>query len=144
MSAHLNKELSQKYHVKIRILGLRDLKSLGMAMYDVHVCLPQWTVLGCILLLPFVVTARSMGSYQSLIWFNILTIIGTVGIPLWVMAARTEDGVSDRGAYYAVAPISLSSSMAGLSKIAFAFSSQFMVTEIISEMKDPADRKSVV
>lgn len=114
-------------------------KSLGMAMYDVHVCLPQWTILGCILLLPFVVTARSMGSYQSLIWFNILTIIGTVGIPLWVMAARAEEGVSDRGAYAAVAPISLSSSMAGLSKIAFAFSSQFMVTEIISEMKDPAD-----
>jgi len=114
-------------------------KSLGMSFYDLHACLPTWTFLGCMLLLPLVVTSRTMGTWSSLIWVNVLTIVGTVVVPLWEMARRLEHGAHDAGEFHAVAPMSFASTIAGMSAISFAFSSQFMVVEIISEMQEPAE-----
>jgi len=113
-------------------------KSLGMSFYDVHACLPTWTTLGCLLLMPLMVTSRSMGSLPSLMWVNLLTIVGTVAIPLWEMARRMEHGAHDYGERHAVAPMSFATTVAGISAIAFAFSSQFLVVEIMSEMREPA------
>jgi hypothetical protein len=123
------------------LLGLYLLtigKSLGMLLYNVQICLPLWVFIGSAIVLPFVMTARRMGSWKSLVWFNILTLLGTIFIPLGYMAAHGEQ-VRPQGSHvHAVADMSIGDVLNGLSIMTFAFTSQFMLVEVISEMKDPA------
>ena len=57
-------------------------KGMGMLFYHYHVCLPQWMIYAALLLLPFAATARHMSSWQSLVWLNVATLMGSVLIPL--------------------------------------------------------------
>merc|ERR1740130_971044 len=66
-------------------------KAFGMIFYSVHICLPHWTLIGCIFVLPFVASARRLGAWQSLIWLNCASILATVIIPLVVMARQGVD-----------------------------------------------------
>lgn len=66
-----------------------------MLFYHSHICLPNWMVYAALLplyfqdclnrlklrLLPFAATARHMGSWQSLVWINVVTLMGTVMLP---------------------------------------------------------------
>lgn len=115
-------------------------KGLGNLFYHVHICLPQWTALGCLLLGPIHVTARRLGSWRSLIYVNVATILGTTIIPLVSMATVGVDSTrADGSNFYAFAPLDFAGVLGGLSTFTFAFTSQFMVTEIIAEMSNPAD-----
>jgi amino acid permease len=112
-------------------------KSLGMLFYDWHLCLPVWTFLGCLVTLPFVATARKLGTWRSLIYLNCLTILATVFIPLGVMAAQGVEKSRIPGAeVHAIADPEIGYWMTGLSIMMFSFSGQFMIVEIMSEMKD--------
>jgi len=113
-------------------------QGLGMALYDVQICLPWWALIACVCLMPFLGTARAMGSYKSLVWINIATLLGTIFIPLvWMVAMGVEEVRPEGSQVYAVAPLTPGTALNGLSTYMFAFTSQFMINEIISEMKDP-------
>lgn len=115
-------------------------KGLGMIFYAQQICLPKWSLIAAGILLPFAGTAREMGSYQSLVWINIVTLCGTVLIPLGFYIFAGTDVLTNADAHwYAFAPLSPATVLSGLSTFTFGMTSQFMLTEIISEMKDPKE-----
>jgi len=115
-------------------------KAFGMLFYNVHICLPRWTLMSCLFVLPFVASARKLGAWQSLIWINCGTILATVTIPLVVMSRQgVEETRIPNSVVSGVAVLTLGNVMTGLSIMLFSFTSQFMIVEIMSEMKNVAD-----
>jgi len=115
-------------------------KGMGMIFYNQQICLPKWSLIAAAILLPFAGSAREMGSYQSLVWINIITLCGTVLIPLaFYLIAGTDMLSTEDAHWYAVSPITATGVLSGLSTFTFGMTSQFMLTEIISEMKDPKE-----
>jgi len=134
---------STQYVFIFCMLGLYALSSgrgLGNMLYDRKVCLPTWTLIACAMILPFHTTARRLGTWQSLVWINVATIVGTCAIPLVFMAWQ---GVAETrapgSAVYAVTDFSFAGTFGAMSTFTFAFTSQFMIAEIISEMRDPGE-----
>lgn len=129
-----------QYALVAGFLGLYTLslgKSLGMVFYDVHFCLPLWTFIGSVAIFPFIASSRKLGTWKSLIYLNCFTILATVFIPLGVMASQGVEQSRIPGAeVYAVSQFDLGLWMTGLSIMMFSFTSQFMIVEIMSEMKD--------
>uniref|UniRef100_A0A7S2Q0P0 Amino acid transporter transmembrane domain-containing protein n=1 Tax=Zooxanthella nutricula TaxID=1333877 RepID=A0A7S2Q0P0_9DINO len=112
-------------------------KGLGMLFYGQKLCLPQWSAVAAIILLPFAGTAREMGAYQSLVWANVITLCGTVLIPLVYYVVAGTGAIDLTGArWYAIAPLTATGVLSALSTFTFGMTSQFMLTEIMSEMKD--------
>ncbi|CAK0878562.1 unnamed protein product, partial [Prorocentrum cordatum] len=63
------------------VLGLYSLsigEGLGKLFYDTQICLPVWTLIGSLVLLPVHINATSLGSYTSLIYVNCSTILGSI------------------------------------------------------------------
>merc|ERR1711988_2025811 len=95
--------------------------------------------------MPFLLTARTMGTWKSLVWINIASLIGTIVIPLAYFAAVGIEETREPGsAVYAVNPElgskeAVNFILSALSTFMFAFTSQFMLVEIVSEMKDPSE-----
>jgi len=124
---------------------LSSAKGMGMAFYDVQgwpTCLPYWTLYACILMSPFVLTAKKMGEYPSLVWVNIGTLVGTVSIPLCTLAWHGVQGyytVSTQSHVYALDNVSSDGALTGLSMFLFGLSSQLVLVEVISEMKHPEE-----
>lgn len=84
-------------------------------------------------------TARNMGTWKSLIWLNILNIVGTIHIPLVHMSNHRDIYMHvGEGNAHNWAPVTLLDLLGGFSTVSFAFSPQFMVVEIMSEMKEPS------
>jgi len=129
-----------QYSFIFAMLGLYILsagKALGDIFYSVYVCLPSWTLLSCCIILPFHATSRRLGTWQSLICANVATICGTCLIPLaYMMYQGVNITRSQDGTFVPVAAFSLTSAFSSLSTLTFAFTSQFMIIEIMSEMKD--------
>jgi hypothetical protein len=114
-------------------------RALGSMFYDVVACLPTWTLLACGLILPFHATARKLGTWKSLIWLNVATICGTCIIPLAYMWNQGLETTRPPGSsFVATADLNFRDMFSALSTFTFAFTSQFMIIEIISEMKDPS------
>jgi len=114
-------------------------KSLGMLFYDLRICLVTWTIIGCLLLLPFHLTTQTLGGWESLIWLNVLTIVGSTFVPLLQLAVDGLDETRSPGSTaHAVAAMGPENLLLGLSTFTFAFTSQIMVVEIIAEMEEPA------
>lgn len=114
--------------------------ALGMFFNYVYVCLPYWTILGCLITFPFAASARTLGSWPSLIFLNTVAIVGSICIPLAVLASMGVDETRISGSTFsAVETLTLSNFMAGLSTFLFAFCSQVMIAEITAEMEEPAD-----
>merc|ERR1719253_687461 len=86
-------------------------RALGDIFYSVYVCLPTWTLVAGMLILPFHATARKLGTWQSLIWINVLTIVGTCCIPLAYMMRQGPDVTRPPGSVF-VAVESFNFSMA--------------------------------
>lgn len=116
-------------------------KGIGMLFYTTQICLPIWALVGCALILPFCVTARAMGTWKSLIWLNVMTILGSIVIPLVDMAARGVEATRAEGSRMtAVAEdLNFDGALSGLSTFTFAFTSQFMLVEIVGEMNDKSE-----
>jgi len=115
-------------------------KGLGMVFNHLEICLTTWSIIAAVVILPFAGTAREMGSYQSLVWINIITLCGTVLIPLgYYVVEGTAVLDAQNSKWYAVAPVTVSGALSGLSTFTFGMTSQFMLTEIIGEMKDPSE-----
>mmetsp|Transcript_84795 Transcript_84795/g.245176 ORF Transcript_84795/g.245176 Transcript_84795/m.245176 type:complete len:478 (-) Transcript_84795:108-1541(-) len=114
-------------------------KGLGMLFFDNHICLPKWAALACLLVLPFLLSSQRMGSYDTLVWINILTLIGTITIPLaYYIVNGSEEARSLNSKWLAVADVTVSTAASGFSTFIYAMTSQIMLTEIIAEMRDPA------
>merc|ERR1719486_1145861 len=60
-------------------------RALGYLFYGLRTCLPTWMLLACAIIFPFCASARRLGSWPSLVWLNIATILGTCLIPLVYM-----------------------------------------------------------
>mmetsp|Transcript_60768 Transcript_60768/g.195790 ORF Transcript_60768/g.195790 Transcript_60768/m.195790 type:complete len:500 (+) Transcript_60768:93-1592(+) len=125
-------------------LGLYSLsfgQGLGGLFYDEwRLCLPVLTMLGLLLLAPVHVTSRSLGKWQSLVLLNVLTIVGTVLIPLVYMASSGARATRLAGSVVeAFADMSVVGVLSGLEVMSFAFTSQFMLVEIMSEMRRPEE-----
>jgi len=115
-------------------------KGLGMLFHNVHLCLPTWALLAVGLLLPCACTSREMGSYKALVWVNILTLAGAVAIPLGYMMYAGIGDIRPEGSHpYAVLLPSITGVLSALNTFSFGFSGQFILTEVISEMQDPAE-----
>lgn len=116
-------------------------KGLSMFAYELHVCLPTMALGGCAMLLPLSLTARSLGAYSSPIWINVATTLGTILIPIIWMSFQGAEVTRPSGAsFMAVAEdLTLSTFFQAASTFSFAFSGQFMIVEIISEMQNPED-----
>lgn len=115
-------------------------RALGNMFYDQYVCLPTWTLLTCAIVLPFHANARKLGTWKSLIWLNVVTITGTCLIPLAYMWSQGLENTRPPGSQFvATAHFSFADAFAALSTFSFAFTSQFMVIEIINEMKNPSE-----
>jgi len=115
-------------------------KGLGMVFYSQQVCLPIWMLIAGAILLPFALTAREMGSWQSLVWINIVTLTGTVVISLGYFISVGVDEVRPEGSeIVTVSSLTYAGVLNGLSTFTFGMTSQFMLTEIIAEMKDPTE-----
>jgi len=113
---------------------------LGFMFYDHKVCLPVWSAIGALVLLPFAGTSRKMGSHGWLVWANILTLCGTIVIPLtyFLFFGREELTLArESDANFFATEYTFTSVLSSLSTFTFAMTSQFMLTEIIAEMKDP-------
>lgn len=113
-------------------------KGMGMLFYHNHVCLPTWMIYAALLLLPFAATARHMGSWQSLVWINVATLMGTVLIPLGFYTIIGTEEIKVPGSEVEMfSDLSLRRILSGLSTFTFGMTSQFMLVEIIAEMKEP-------
>lgn len=111
---------------------------MGMLFYHNHVCLPTWMIYAALLLLPFAATARHMGSWQSLVWINVATLMGTVLIPLGFYTIIGTEEIKVPGSEVEMfSDLSLRRILSGLSTFTFGMTSQFMLVEIIAEMKEP-------
>lgn len=126
------------------MLGLYMLtmgKSVGMFFYNIHVCLPHWSLLVCIVVLPISILGKNMGSWSTLIWGNCFTILMTIAIPLTFFGMMGVDKTRPHDSHFAaVSPeLSVASAFSGFSTFAFGLSGQFIVVEIISEMKKPEE-----
>jgi len=122
-------------------LGLYTL-SIGRALAglfpDTHLCLPSWTLLGSLLILPITVSARTMGKWHGLVWLNCATIVGTCLIPLLYMALHGVHAsrLTDSSVYTVAPDLEAPGIMSALATFTFAFTSQLMLVEIMSEMGD--------
>jgi len=126
------------------VLGLYTLTigdGLGKLFYTTQLCLPVWTLIGSLVLLPVLANATSLGSYKSLIYVNCSMILGCICIPLVYMSTQgVEVTRPPTAGFYAVNPdLRFSDLVRGVSIFAFAFTGQFILVEIISEMKDPQE-----
>lgn len=126
------------------MLGLYMLtmgKSLGMIFHSVHICLPQWTLLMAMIVLPINFFGRKLGSWSELIWLNCCTIFATIAIPLVYMSSMGLEQTRPIGSQFAaVAPhLSVAGAFSGLSTFAFGLTGQFILVEIIAEMRDPQE-----
>mmetsp|Transcript_112399 Transcript_112399/g.290364 ORF Transcript_112399/g.290364 Transcript_112399/m.290364 type:complete len:509 (+) Transcript_112399:76-1602(+) len=139
-AAYITTGISQ-YSFMFGLLGIYLLsagKGLGMLFHTTEMCLPTWAAIAACVLLPFAGTAREMGTYQSLVWINIITLCGTVLIPLVYFVIEGADAVRREGSQMVMlAHLTPTGVLSGLSTFTFGMTSQFMLTEIISEMKDP-------
>lgn len=130
-----------QYTFIFSLLGLYQLsvgKGLGMLFYNAHICLPIWMLIGCAILWPMAGTSRRMGTWQSLVYVNIATLLGTIFIPLGWMAYKGAEVTRPAGSnVYAFATPDVTRYLNGISTMTFAFTSQFMLIEIVSEMKQP-------
>eukprot|EP00931_Biecheleriopsis_adriatica_P008640 TRINITY_DN10978_c0_g1_i1.p1 TRINITY_DN10978_c0_g1~~TRINITY_DN10978_c0_g1_i1.p1 ORF type:complete len:480 (-),score=70.74 TRINITY_DN10978_c0_g1_i1:237-1676(-) len=117
-------------------------KGLGYVFFDLRICLPAWSLIAILMLLPFACTSRNMGSHAWLVWLNILTLCGTVIIPfIYYMVLGTAEldvGEHESTAHLFAQSWSFSNVITCTSTFAFGMISQLMLTEIIAEMKDPA------
>lgn len=129
-----------QYSGLFSMLGLSLLcigKGLGMLFYHVPMCLPLWSFLGCVLVLPFHITGRKLGTWKSLVWVNLVTILGSTAIPLAYMFWHGVEASRIKGSSaHAIEEFTLAGSLTGSSTMLFAFSSQFMLVEIMSEMRN--------
>lgn len=115
-------------------------KGLGMVFNSTKLCLPQWAAIAAAVLFPAAGTAREMGTYQTLVWANVATLCGTVLIPLTYFAIEGVDEIRPESSIVVpVASLTAVSVLSGLSTFTFGMTSQFMLSEIISEMQDPME-----
>lgn len=113
-------------------------QGLGMFFYDMYVCLPLMTFIGCMLLLPLNLSARFLGSFAGSVAFNCICTLGTVLIPIfWMMSQGVDTTRPPHSEFAAVSSqLSLSSLVTSACTFSFAFSGQFVLVEIMSEMDD--------
>lgn len=116
-------------------------RCLGTLFYDeLRVCLPVLVLIGLVGFMPVHLSSRSLGEYKSLIALNVLTIMGSCFIPLVHMAfSGVEQTRAPDAAMKAFADLTVAGTLSGLEVMSFAFTSQFMLVEIIAEMRDPAE-----
>eukprot|EP00913_Durusdinium_trenchii_P009732 g9144.t1 len=141
-------------------------KGFGMLFYHSHICLPNWVIYAALVLFPFAATARHMGSWQSLVWINVATLMGTVLIPLGYYVINGTQEIKVPGSEVEMfSELSPNMILSGLSTFTFGMTSQFMLIlllllilflsphddtdlntalkdkrkEIIAEMKEPSD-----
>lgn len=135
-------EMTQ-YTFLMAMLGLYALafgRGGMMILYGTRMCLPMWTLVGCMVILPFFASSRNLGDWSSLIWLNVSTILGTIIIPLIVMFRDDyQDSRPEGSVFVPVADMTASGVLLGLNTMTFAMTSQFMLVEIIDEMKDPQE-----
>lgn len=136
-----NTTVGSQYAFLISLLGIYSLswgEGFGMLMYDIQFCKVWWVLLGALLLLPFHGTARQLGTWACLVWVNIASLMGTIFIPLVYFMAKGTSVTREPGSTFEFVSSSLGFEkvLSGVSTFTFAFTSQFMLIEIMSEMKD--------
>lgn len=115
-------------------------RALGSIFYSIHTCLPTWALIACLIILPFHAMARKLGTFQSLIWVNVATILGTIFIPLGYMLHQGVDSSrASSSHFFAFTNPDFRDTFIAISTLSISYTSQFMVIEIISEMKDPSE-----
>lgn len=114
-------------------------KGLGNLFYQVRICLPVWALAPCAVLLPFLGSARELGTFKPLLWFNVCVLGFAIGIPLLAMSSAAAAPDAPERQVDAVAEVTYGSVLLGFSMMNFAYAPQDVAVEVIGEMENPAD-----
>jgi len=111
-------------------------KTLGSAVYGVHLCLPIWMLIAFAVILP-ITQLRTLNSAATICFVNLAAILIVIAI---VIAQLAKDGRVDNVVTEVVADgLDFATVMKALSSIFFAYGGQFMFYELMAEMKDFTD-----
>ena len=111
-------------------------KTLGSALFSVHMCSPLWTLIGAAALLP-IIQLRTLNSTTVLCVINMISIM--VAIALVIAGLVTQGRGPEVESPLVAEDLTFLGFMQSLSAIFFAFGGQFMFYELMSEMKDFTD-----
>ena len=113
--------------------------SLEQFFYTARLPRAVWSLFGVLSLLPFC-QLRTLNATRWLLWLNLLMIVACVAIALGYLIGGGTPTVGGTGDTAAVSTgMTWRTMIAGTSKLAFAYSGQFMYPEITSEMVEPRD-----
>jgi len=115
-------------------------QTLGLAFYDTHICLSNWILIACVLVL-LLQQFRTFEELKWLLWVNMATITLTILISLsYVGHLGLDVSINPgEGTETIASSLTWNSFATAFSKIAFAYSGQFLYLEFIVEMKNPAE-----
>jgi amino acid permease len=132
-----------QYTFIVAMLGVYMLsagKALGDMFYNIFLCLPTWSLIACCFIVPVHATARRLGTWKNLVWMNVAAISAACLLPLGYMYLQGIEHSRPVGSKVeSVASFDFSNGFAALSTFTFGFTGQFMIIEIISEMKEPSE-----
>ena len=111
-------------------------KTLGSALFSVHMCSPLWTLIGAAALLP-IIQLRTLNSTTVLCVINMISIM--VAIALVIAGLVTQGRGPEVKSPIVAEDLTFLGFMQSLSAIFFAFGGQFMFYELMSEMKEFTD-----
>jgi len=116
-------------------------KALGMAMHDLHLCLPTWTMLCVLVLILPSASGQRIDSYPVLNDFNTFSIAGVVCFSLAALAALgLQETRPDTSRVLPVADgMTTLLVFRALSSLFFATTSQNLFVDVMAEMKNPRE-----
>lgn len=124
-------------------LGLYSLsigQGLGMLFYEVHLCLPVFTLAGCLLLLPLNFSVRNLHSFRWAPHINVACTLGTVLTPiLWMTVHGLEVTRMETSRVVPFETLSAFNVFSAVSTVAFALQGHPIIVEILAEMTDTSE-----
>jgi len=116
-------------------------KALGMLKHDFQLCLPTWTLVAALVLYPIASSGRKVGSYQSLVHLNVVSLVITIFIPFAHMISQGVEAT--RPTWSSMRPVAEDLHGAGvmtsLGTLFFATTGQSIIVEIMGEMRDVSE-----
>lgn len=105
-----------------------------------HICLPTMMLVALLVCLPFQLTMRSIHGWKGLTWCCMIAAFLLFTIPLVYFMVNGVRDVRVAGSHvYTFNISSLGNVLSGMSSICFNLSTQYLLVEVMSEMKNPAE-----
>jgi len=111
--------------------------SLQMVGYDRDICLAFAVLVGCVTMLPGIMSIRRLGDSSVLCFCNTLIITAAVVIALYDLAREGRPSCVET---FVVEPnLSLFAALGAATNVVYAYAGQWMYFEIMDEMESPSE-----